>query len=306
MPERFKSFLKRALLWVVAIGATLLIPSHLRWKYLHGYDDEVFRFWRFVFDYQSIIDFITILALYITVVALWAARTQTEASRRETGTLNRIVEALGEQTKALRIEIETVTETKPLENTEAILSAFNAICAKGIGEIKEIYVAADTIAIGATGDDKSFLKYKSNIEDLAEQLKGKLHAAYTALTLEEVQDSAGNKHKVLAGSSVDALNTFYTEKNITDQGKLEKVMRYTGSLHNWLTALECAYKPISDPQNIVPHFILINPDEPSRHALIWNIDRHKSGEKHEVVATGFSTTNQQIGKSMMDIFQNLR
>lgn len=271
-------------LWFAGGVVLFVVPAFCTWLYYHNYLGEYRGFPLLVFDGNSLISGVSLIALYVTTIAYLEAR---------------------KQTKSAQEQIKLLTETRPLENTEAIMTEFNAVCSSGIEEIEEAYIAADTIAIGATGDAKAFQKYEQHVLNMTTQLNTKLHAAYTKIAISEIQDDKGITHRVLDAKSVDTLKDFYSRKNITDERIMNEVLDQTEFLHKALLRSSCDYKAISDPQKIVPHFILINPEKTSRRAIIWNIDTVKSGAKGEVVATGFSTTNQQVVKSMLEIFKGL-
>src|ERR1039457_4686152 len=140
------------ILWIGGLAAASLafaLPARLRYLFLSGYQDEIYRTKGLVFDSGSVAEGVTLAAFVIALVALFQSIAQTKATRKQ---------------------IELLTETTRLNDMDAILGAFSAHYAQYGAYASEFYLLAHTIAVGATGVSGQFETFRKNLKALMGKL----------------------------------------------------------------------------------------------------------------------------------------
>lgn len=209
------------------------------------------------------------------------------------------------QTKKSREAVELLTETKPMINAQDILDEFeDRIKNTSFPPVNEVYLMANTIAIGATGNFANFEKFKVSLQAEISRLKSSFHASY--VLIEFSNDSALCDQDVMDEDSLTRLRVFYDERlKFKKEEQLKDIIRATRELHSCVIRNGATYHGIQDANSAGPHFILINPEENNRQSrlgIIWNIKL--DGEDHggEAVVAGFRTTNEHVILAMKSIF----
>lgn len=203
-------------------------------------------------------------------------------------------------------EIGILTETRPVASSADILHEFMQRVRVPDACVTHIYFLANTIAVGATAKDADFSGFCRTVDELLEKLGGCFHLAYVKIDPHPEEREGVDLGVRLEGMSAESrkrLLAFYNQEGYTNGGRLELIIRDTYRLHRSVVEHRGRYHPLSDALSDGPHFILINPSRKDRLGIIWNIRRRGVGPTGEVVTVGFRTTNEQIIKVMISIFE---
>jgi hypothetical protein len=175
------------------------------------------------------------------------------------------------QTIESKKAVVLLTETKPLVNSQDVLNEFEERIKNTAIPVKNIYLMANTIAIGATGEWSRFQKFEKILSEQISNLKSEFHAAYVKLVFVEQRDSDGQREEKFNGDSFKRLKKFYIEHiKFNETGQLDDIYSSTKTLHRAVKKYEADYRALEHADSTGPHFILFNPDENDRLGIIWN------------------------------------